>query len=900
LSKARLIFTRGIFKVKIESIKTIKGANVYSHQPVILMRFDPENLSGKRTREISGFNERLLELFPNLKAHFCNRGHAGGFVERLAEGTHFNHVVEHIAAEILAQAGFAERDKKICNGDEKNDSLAVLETTVVETTRYVLPAAAEITEAIIKEKAFSIEEKITEAKIIAADTELGPSAAAIVEAAERRDIPWTRENEYSLVQLGYGKNLRYAQSAVTDATSVIGTDLVGDKNLTKQRLEKFSIPVPFGETVRAEAEAVKAFGEIGAPVVVKPLDGRQGKGVSLNLKTADDVITAFHTAREFSSKVLIEEQFEGKNYRVLVVGGKMVAASERLPCNVTGDGQHSISELIEIENKNPLRGEGHEKPLTKIKLTPILTASIENNGWKLTDIPGNGEQVMLCGGMNLSTGGTAKDVTDEVHQSVKTLCERAARIVNLDICGVDLVLEDISAPVPKTKGGIIEINTAPGLRMHRFPSEGKPRDVGGAIIEMLYPNGAPARIPIISVTGTNGKTTVTRMISHILTSSGINTGMTTTDGIYLCGEKIARGDTTGPISAKTILGDRAVEVAVLETARGGIVRRGLGFDWSDIGVITNISEDHIGQDGIESVGDLINIKALTAERVRPGGTLVINADDPNSLQVLEREKVREVPKTIVYFSLDEKNPRVRDHLSRNGLAYFVRNGRVIQAKGEERKLIISTNSIPATMNGLAEFQIANALAAIAASLALGLPVGHINCLQTFQNETNNPGRNNLYRVGAGYALIDYGHNPHAFAAICRMASLWRGKNVTGIIGVPGDRADRLVEEAGRVAAKGFHRIIIKEDKDLRGRGKGEIARLLCETVKREAPDRRCEIVLDEIEALKNVLFELNETEVVVIFYDKLDPVLKILEEYEAEPVAGFAESEIRAANVSKV
>jgi cyanophycin synthetase len=578
----------------------------------------------------------------------------------------------------------------------------------------------------------------------------------------------------------------------------------------------------------------------------------------------------------------------------------MIAASERLPCHIRGDGRHTIAELIEIENQNPVRGEGHEKPLTKIKLTPILLASMQKEGWKLEDVPEGGEQVMLCGGMNLSTGGTAKDVTDEVHQSVKTLCERAARIIDLDICGVDLVLNDVSAPMPKEKGGVIEINTAPGLRMHTFPSEGKPRDVGGAIIEMLYPNGQNGRIPIISITGTNGKTTVTRMISHILSETGSKVGMTTTDGIYLGGEQIAFGDTTGPVSAKTILGDKAVEIAVLETARGGIVRRGLGYDWSDISIITNVSEDHIGQDGIESVEDLINIKALIAERVRPYGTLIVNADDENSLQILERERVKAFPKKIVYFSLDEDNPRMQEHLAEEGIGYFRKDDRIVEAKGNARYTVMEISSIPVTMDGAAEFQVANAMAAIAACRIHGLSCKSVASLQTFRNEADNPGRNNLYKVGKGYALIDYGHNAGAFAAICQMAARWEDKTVTGIIGVPGDRDDRIIKEAGRIAAKGFHRVVIKEDKDPRGRTSGEVARLLCETVMTQAPDRCCEVVLDEVEAFENALWELGENEVVVLFYDKLAPVLEVLQQYEALPVPGFEQSTVSNESLSSV
>ncbi|HEY0657797.1 MAG TPA: cyanophycin synthetase, partial [Pyrinomonadaceae bacterium] len=690
--------------MKIESIKAFTGANVYSHQPVLLIRLDLEELKGKESREISGFNAQLLELLPRLYEHHCDSDKPGGFVERMHKGTHFNHIIEHVALEMLALAGIGDRCKKACNGNEKDDSKSVIETTTVETTRYLMPVVAELVDAVVSEKTFYVEEKIVEAKHIAADTELGPSAMAIVEAAAKRGIPWRRENINSLIQLGYGKNLRHFQAAITDGTGVIGVDLAKNKDFTKRRLRDFSIPVPDGEIVRTEQQAVRALEYIGAPVVVKPLDGRQGKGVSLNLKTSEEVIEAFQIAKEYSSKILVEELFEGKNYRVLVIGGKMVAASERVPCGVVGDGEHTVSELIDIENQNPMRGEGHEKPLTKIKVDPIILSALQKEGWQMEDIPLAGEHVNLCAGMNLSTGGTARDVTDEVHPTVKSLCERAARIIDLDICGVDLVVEDISASMPENKGGIIEINAAPGLRMHTFPSEGKPRDVGGAIIEMLYPNGKPARIPIISITGTNGKTTSTRMISHILNDGNRTVGMTTSTGIYLNGELIVKGDTTGPISARTILGDKSVDVAVLETARGGIVRRGLAYDWSDISLLTNISEDHIGQDGIESVEDLINIKALVAERVRAGGTLILNADDENSLRVPEREKVKGSNKQIIYFSLDENNRRVREHIEQGGTAYVAKNDFIVEIIGDESNRVIAASEIPVTLGGTADFQ----------------------------------------------------------------------------------------------------------------------------------------------------------------------------------------------------
>jgi cyanophycin synthetase len=872
--------------MKIQGIRTMAGPNVYSHRPVLLMRLDLGELYEKESYEVPGFVERLLVQLPGLHEHHCSKGRAGGFVERLHEGTYFGHTVEHVCLELAGLAGCAATHGKTRYAGEPGVYNVVIEFCAEHSTRYLLERAVELVEAVIRGEEFPVEATLEEARSIAADTELGPSTRAIVDAATRRGIPWARENDQSLVRLGYGKHLRLIQAAMTDGTSAIGVELAGDKDMTKARLAKASIPVPGGQVVRTEEEAVAALNSIGGAVVVKPLDGRQGKGVSLNLSTPGEVAAAFRIARDFSTDVLVEEMFEGRNYRVLVVGYRFVAASERIPCHVTGDGAHTVAQLIDIENSNPLRGDGHEKPLTKIrKDDEILRAFMRKEGWSMDDVPAEGERVMLCAGMNLSTGGTARDVTDEVHPTVRSLCERAARMMGMDVCGVDLVMRDIAEP-SGGGGGVIEINAAPGLRMHQFPGEGRPRDVGAAIVDMLFPEGRPSRIPIVAVTGTNGKTTVARMISHVFVESGLVTGTTTTDGIYLDGERIVRGDTTGPVSALTVLEDSAVEVAVLETARGGIVRRGLGYDWSDVGVMTNVGADHIGQDGIESVEDILWIKSLVAERVREGGTLVLNADDELLARLHERRAVARVPKRFVYFSLRDDNPVVRDHAASGGTAYFLRGGRIFEVEGDAEHEVVEAAAIPATMNGTADFQIANAMAAIAAARACGLSREAVGAsVARFRSDEENPGRANLYRVGVGYVMVDYGHNPDAFLAVCRMAAKWEDRRVTGIIGVPGDRDDSVVEAAGRVAARGFHRVIIKEDKDLRGRAPGEVAKLLCEAVNDEWPGTECHIVLDEIEALRAEIRGIEAGQVVVIFYDQLEPVLAVLEENGAVPVS---------------
>jgi cyanophycin synthetase len=877
--------------MKIEGIRTLSGPNVWLHRPVLVMLLDLEELTDRESRELPGFNERLLAALPGIHQHHCGLGRPGGFVERLHGGTYFGHIAEHVALEMSEAAGIPVNFGKARNAGRPGLYNVIVEYKSEQGMRHLLRAAVGLIEAFVKGEQFPLGERIEEARRIVRRSELGPSTQSIVNAAAARNIPWARLNEDSLVQLGWGRHRRYIQAAMTSQTSAIGMEIASDKDLTKSLLDRASIPVPAGRLVYTADEAVEALEELGAPVVVKPLDGRQGKGVSLHLTAPEEVMYAFEVASEFSRAVLVEEQFEGRNYRVLVVGGRVVAASERVPCHVVGDGVHTVAELIELENQSPLRGDGHERPLTKINTgDPILLAFMRKEGIDMAAVPAAGERVMLCAGINLSTGGTARDVTDEIHPTVARLCARAAAQLDMDVCGVDLVVKDVALPMRENvRGGVIELNAAPGLRMHQFPSGGEPRDAGGSIVEALFPANSTGRIPVITITGTNGKTTVTRMIDHALTEAGLRTGMTTTDGIWVGGEMIVEGDTTGPASARTVLGERDVEVAVLETARGGIVRRGLGYDWSDVAVMTNVGPDHIGQDGIESVEDLVHIKSLVAERVRAGGTLVLNADDEHFSRLPEAPRVREPQRNIVFFSLKEDNALVRAHTAAGQTAYFLRGGVIVESTGGAEQAVLRAAEVPVTMSGAAEFQIANVMAAVAACRAYGLSLEQsASAMKSFSSVSDNPGRANFYAVRNGYVIVDYGHNPDAFEAICRMAARWEDRRVTGIIGVPGDRDDAVIEQAGRVAARGFHRIIIKEDKDLRGREPGEVARLLCEAVNNEWPGTECRVVLDEVEALRSELAEMQSGQVVVVFYDKLGPIQRVLREFGAEPAAAMA------------
>ncbi|HEY0098723.1 MAG TPA: cyanophycin synthetase [Pyrinomonadaceae bacterium] len=875
--------------MRVDKIRTLAGANIYNHKPVLVMKLYLEELAETESLEISGFNERLISLLPGLDEHHCNKGRAGGFVERLSTGTYFGHIVEHVALELSGMAGVPVYYGKTIYADEPGCYNVIVAYKAEHGMHYLLEVAVELVDALVKGDSYPLAEKLEEARRIIARTELGPSTRAIIDAARRRDIPWFRVNSDSLVQLGYGKNRKFIQAAMTSATGGIAVEIAGDKELTKTILEQADLPVPRGRVVETADEAIAVLSDFAAPVVVKPMDGHQGKGVSLNLTTPIEVFEAFKIAQAYSHDVLIEEQLVGRDYRVLVVNGKLVAASERLPCHVVGDGEHTLAGLIELVNQDPLRGEGHDKVLTQIKVDEVMLSSLLKRGLSLESIPAAGELVLLRETANLSTGGTATDVTDLVHPETRRACERAARIVGLDICGLDLVAADISQPLQKGDG-FIEANAAPGLRMHTAPTHGQPRDVGGAILDMLFPHDTQARIPIISITGTNGKTTVTRMIGHVLQEMRWCVGMTTTDGIHIDGHVVSRGDTTGPHSARVVLSDPTVEVAVLETARGGIARRGLGYDWSDISVMTNIREDHIGQDGIRSIEDLVHIKSLIAERVREGGTLILNADDEQLVQLIENPRVRRTDKQFIYFSLNDNNLLIRKYLGIGGGAFFVRDGWIMEAVGREEHRVVEVSAIPVTMSGTARFQVANAMAAIAACRAYGVTRENVAAaLKTFRNDQHNPGRANLYQVGEGYVMVDYGHNSDAFEAVCRMAALWSGRHVTAILGVPGDRDDALIETAGRVAARGFHRIIIKEDKDLRGRRKGEVAGVLCRAVNEASPDRECRVVLDEIAAFSRELNEMKEGDVLVIFYDRLEPVLEVLEQHGAVPVTSIGE-----------
>lgn len=861
--------------MNIRHIRAIHGPNVFHHRPVLIMQIDLGSLAEVASNECEGFNERLLQVLPTLKEHECSPGYPGGFVERLKRGTYPAHIIEHIALEISELCGIGVHFGKTIYAGEPGLYQVAVRFKSEEGMKDILHVATELAEALYKNEPYDLASAMDGIQKIIRRHSMGPSTSAVLMAAEKRNIPWMKLDGLELIQLGWGKYRRLFQATTTSSTTDLGVQIARDKEFTKKILRSFSIPVPEGDVVYSLEEAISSMNKLGGGVAVKPFDGNHGRGVSLHVSTEENIREAYSVAKEESTGgVMIEECFTGRDYRVVVVGGHVVAAAERIASHVIGDGVSTIQQLIDCENANPLRGEGHEKPLTKLCID-------ERKKLDLESIPSQGEVIFLCDTANISTGGEAVDVTDILHPDIRKMCERVSLIVGLDVCGIDLILEDISQPLKSQKGGVIEVNAGPGIRMHHYPVKGTPRDVGGAIVDSMFREKSDGRIPVISVTGTNGKTTVTRLLDHVFLSIGMRTGMTTTNGIFINGDIVSEGDTTGPVSARTVLSDPTVEIAILETARGGIIRRGLGYDWSDVGIITNIHADHIGQDGIEGLDDILRIKSLVAERVRPGGTIILNADTSELVQ-LAREKLDLSSRTLIYFSMNDRSRVIDEHVIAGGSAYILKDNNIVLKTPLGEEVIISSLEIPMTLGGTASFHVANAMTTLAACDALKVSRDQaLRGLCSFLHHENNKGRTNLYKVGRGHVLVDYGHNPDALIAIGSMTKKWNVTKRTGVITTPGDRSDDMVRMSGIAAALVFDKVIVREDTDLRGRAPGEIAEMLCEAVNNEKRNIECTIVRDPLLALKMSVNQMEASELVIYFYESFDETLKVLSEMGA-------------------
>lgn len=861
--------------MEIISVRILEGPNIYSFNPVLKVRLNIGSYEDIPSSQIDGFNDRLTELLPGLKEHQCSRGRPGGFVERLHDGTYLAHIFEHVLIELQCAVGY-----RIGFGKARGAGTAGIYDVVAgfrnaEAAVAAAYAAETLLKAVLNSQAFDVGKALAHIRQAGSNYELGPSTGAICQVAIRRGIPVRRIGHDNLLVLGYGRRQRRIWATTSGLTSSIASDISCDKQLTKYILAQGGLTVPNGVIVQSVDEAIAALKAIGIPAVYKPLNGNQGKGVTIGVQTPTEAERAFAIATEYDSRVLVEEMVAGRQYRLCVVNGKMVAASDRIPAYVMGDGVHSVAELVDIANRDPQRGDGHEKPLTKIKIDAVAITVLAKQQTNPITVPAAGKVIYLRENANLSTGGTAVDVTDIVHPDNKWIAERAARLIGLDIAGIDIVSPDISRPIKPGFGAIIEVNTAPGIRMHHYPSAGKPRDVAAHIVDYLFPNGEDGRIPVIAITGTNGKTTVTRMISHIWQQAGYCVGMTTTSGIYINGQCVRKGDTTGPTSAQTILTDPQVEVAVLETARGGIVRGGLAFDRCDVGIITNITEDHLGQDGIEDLDDLAYIKSLVIETVHPGGIVLLNADDPYVNALASRARGE-----IVYISTEPDNIIIRRHLGIGGQAFFVSSGIIYAASGGEARALIKVRDIPIAFGGIAQHNVQNSLMAAAACCCMNVPLTSIRRgLATFEQ---NPGRLHMVPVNDFRVCIDYGHNPAGYQALINTIHRMDAARRIGVIAAPGDRRDDVIASIGRIAGRGFDTIVIKEDGDLRGRKPGETADLLRQGVISTGFDPlKILVVLSEADAVRTALRLAKPDDLVVIFYEDYDTVIQAVELFKS-------------------
>jgi cyanophycin synthetase len=899
--------------MRIEATRRLRGPNVYLDRPVLHAHLHLEDLSGRETSQFPGFTQLLLAALPGLAEHHCAAGQPGGFVGRLHGGTYFGHVVEHVAIELSMLIGREisfGRTTAARNGydlviecplDEPPDS-GIAEDLV----RLAVDVVAEVlgrTNPVIGARLAPLRERWDRCRP-------GPSTAALAAAARERSIPVERVDDLSLLRLGHGRNRRMVWAALTDATSALGVDIACDKELTRRMLAEAAVPVPAGGVATTADEAVAIFERLGSvPVVVKPRHGRQGAHVYLGLQLAEAVRAAFHrvaAAGGVEKGVIVERQLAGRDYRVLIVHGRVIAAAERIPAHVVGDGVSTIADLVARANLDPRRGSGHDRALTRLTIDETFLRRRGGTGAGASgDIPRAGQTVWLRETANLSTGGTSRDVTAAVHPDVRDVCCRAVELIGLDVAGVDLRLPDIGAPLPPERPdadawGVIEVNAAPGLRMHLHPVEGQPRPVAAAIVDALYPSSESGRIPIVSIAGTNGKTTVARLTAHLLGQAGYRTGMTCTDGVYLGGRLTQRADATGPRSAQVVLGDPAVDAAVLETARGGLVRQGLGYDWSDVGVITNLSPDHFGQDGIESMDDLVHIKSLVAERVRDGGTLVLNADDQRVRDLIVRPRIRAAHKNLLWFGLHPHAPLIERHVANGGTAFVLSEGLLVERAGPRETPLLPLTEVPGGFAGAAKFAAANALAAAAAARALGLSAVEVcQALGTFDAAHDNPGRGQLFEVGGVHVLVDYAHNPAAIGAIGDLAGqIWGAEHSVVAVTLPGDRRDDLIADCARTVADSFRRVVLYEDTDLRGRAPGEVPELVRSEIAARRPELAVTSVTTVADALPAALAMANPGDVVVLLHESIGPVLEILVTLGARSITEMRElARLRAVSI---
>jgi len=830
--------------VTVRNIRVLRGPNLYAYMPVLQIVMDIGSYEERPSNSFPGFVDRITQWLPGLWKHECSVGKPGGFIERLNRGTYLAHITEHITLELQNVMGFEVAFGRARGIGEEGVYNVIISYKEEEPARRAFDTALRMVLAAMHDEPFNVADEVEALLQCADDYRLGPSTAAIVNAARRRKIPVRRITPTgSLIQLGYGCYQRRIQASETSLTSAIAVEICQDKPLTNRMLRAVGVPVPDGRTARTADEAWTIAQEIGLPVVCKPEDGNQGKGVSVNLKTEAEVRAGFAIADEYSGLVLVEAFIEGADYRLLVINGAMVAAARRDPAQVVGDGLRNIIQLVEAVNQDPRRRPGHSSTLTRIKLDDAANLVLAQQGLTITSIPALGQVVRLRNNSNLSTGGTATDVTDDVDPRNQQIAELAAQILGLDVAGIDMLCTDITRPLAEQNGAIVEVNAAPGLRMHITPYAGTPREVGEPIMDMLFPEGSETRIPILAVTGTNGKTTVTRLIAHMYDTARWVVGMTTTEGTYIRRERIIEGDCSGPKSAAAVLLHPQVEVAVLETARGGIIREGLAFDTCTVGVVTNLSADHLGLGGVNTLEDLARVKQVIVEAVHRDGAAVLNAEDSYVAEMAAATDAK-----VVYFAASPDHHILRSHLAEGGTAVFIHNGMVTVGVGDLRVELLEIDRVNFTLGGKIRFQVSNALAATAAAWAAGLnPAMIARALTTFRTDAAMvPGRFNVSETKGVQIVLDYGHNPAALKALREGIHALDSRRTVMVIGLPGDRRDSDLAASIDATLPYVDQYILYDLGDRRGRASNEVPTLLAARVPSEKP---CTIVKDEHEAV---------------------------------------------------
>lgn len=864
--------------MKIIKVQALRGPNIWSIQrkKLIQMRLDLEEMEQFPTNKIEGFRERIEAMFPTMIEHRCSEGCRGGFFSRVERGTWMGHVIEHIALEIQSLAGMETGFGRTRETKTPGTYNVVFSYTEENVGLFAAESSVAIAEALIAGTDYDLNADLQKMREIRERVRLGPSTGSIVEEAVSRDIPWIRLGTNSLVQLGYGINQMRFQATITCKTSSIAVDIACNKELTKKMLDMASIPVASGSICVDEDDLAETIKKIGYPIVLKPLDGNHGKGASINITNWEDAVSGLAFAKEYSKRIIVEKFITGFDFRILVIDNKLVAAAKRVPAHVIGNGTDTIQQLIETTNLDPRRGYGHENVLTQIDVDRDTEDLLEKLGYTLETIPRIGEIVFLKSTANLSTGGTSVDVTDMMHPENIFLAERISRVIGLDVCGVDIMAENLTQPLKENGGVILEVNAAPGFRMHLAPSEGLPRNVAAPVIDMLYPPGKSCRIPIIAVTGTNGKTTTTRLLAHIVKNNGFKVGFTTSDGIYIQNHMMEKGDTTGPISAEYVLRDPTVEFAVLETARGGILRSGLGFSLCDIGIITNIQEDHLGLSDIHTLDDLARVKATVVKSIKKNGWAVLNGDDEHCIKIGQ-----DLNCNVAYFSLSEDSDFIKKLCAEGKTVAVYENGYITIKKGEWKIRIERATHVPLTLGGKAKFMIANVLAATLASYLWGFKTEDISLsLQTFiPSAAQTPGRMNIFEFKKFKVLIDFAHNASGYKGVEEYLQSVEATKKIGIIAGVGDRRDEDIKECASIAARMFDHIIIRQEKYLRGRTEDELINLILDGIKKSGKTVTYEIIPKETEAIKHAINCAEEGSFITALSDVVTNAIDIVQEY---------------------